>query len=154
MIRKITLTLCLTILSYSIYACDCKSKKSIDEARLTEMTSSDIVFIGEITKISDDKKLLTIVVEEIFKGDLVKEQELIFNNNLYCDPYVDKPGRWLIYASKIEGQLMINICGLSRSFKNPEDNRYFWIKPPSPARPVLNNDTSFIDENASLKIEQ
>jgi len=153
--RTILFALAL-VLSTANYACSCSPPGKYEVALSKEIEYSDNVIIGEILEISDNQKVITLKVKEIFKGELKQGQIITFKNNYYCEPFVDELGDWLIYSRMLDGEFSINPCGLSRSLKNPIKNRYFSvIPPPAPQHPDSLLSKSELELWASeLKAEQ
>lgn len=122
------------LISSKSVACDCKIPKSLKEIQNREFTNSKYIFVGEVLKIDAKKHTFEIKVIESFKG--VKNGKVY--SGIYgesCGPVIDEVGKWLIYAKSSTGNVIkINICGLTRSFKNPEHNisATKLPKPPSP----------------------
>jgi hypothetical protein len=131
---KRTLTLFVLIFFVlDIYSCDCKTKKKLDVARQTQFENAEIVILGDVFFISSDYMKFQIRILETFKGELKPDQIIEGENHLYCEPNANSIGQWLIYGYIENGKLKTIICGLSRSLKSPEDNRYFWAPPPPPS---------------------
>lgn len=132
-------TIFLVLVITESFGCDCGPVRKINEIRKTEFAVTELIFIGEIISISSDKKEIQIKVKEVFKGSISKTQLLIGQNNIYCEPYVENTGEWLIYGKIENGKLKINICGLSRSLEKPYENRYFrYIQIPPPQNATEN----------------
>lgn len=126
-----------------LLACDCGPLEKLDTIREKEYENSDVVFTGRIISLSEGWVDFKIGVTESFKGNIKKGQILSGKNNTDCEPYINSGGDWLIYGKIVNGSLVINPCGLSRSFDFPYDNRYFRSipVPPLPAE----RDSTFND---------
>ncbi len=132
---KQTLTILFTLITTYVFACECSPSPQLTESQKKEFKQSDYVLVGEVLSISDDHTHFIIKLKEVFKGNLVVGQVLQFDNNYFCEPYVRQTGDWLVYGKVEDGQFTMNLCGLSRSLDNPEENRYFngiGIPPPPP----------------------
>ena len=139
-------TIFLFLIVTETYSCVCGPTIELNEIRNTEYSSAELIFIGEIISISADKKEFKIEVKEVFKGAIKKSQVLNGQNNIYCEPYVENIGEWLIYGKKENGKLKINICGLSRSLKKPYENKFFRYNPIPPPQDA--------EEKGILKIDR
>ena len=144
--RKIKYLLFLIILFFQVtgiklFACDCGPPENLDSIRAQEYKNSDVVFTGKIVFLSEGWTEFKIQVTETFKGDIKRGQVIAGMNNITCVPYINGGGQWLIYGKMENGMLSINQCGLSRSFKNPDENRYFSIIPVPPL-PVVRDSSS------------
>ena len=131
--------------SISGYIFQCKSELSLDKARIEEFKISDLVFIWEVIEINETEEYAIVQPIELFKSDKKFIEPIIINIDIYCEPIIYSKGKWLIYASNFEEKLMVNVCGLTRSFKQPDENRYFQLLPPPPPPPPAPEDTVKID---------
>ncbi|MBR9833145.1 hypothetical protein GYB57_13440 [bacterium] len=104
----------------------------MDSARYDEILNSDLIFIGEVIEINIEENYSIIQPIEVFKSDQVLKEPIKINIDIYCEPIIYSKGKWLIYASFFDDRLMVNVCGLTRSFKKPDENRYFQLPPPPP----------------------
>lgn len=154
-IRKMKFILSLFILFFfvtgtKLFACDCGPLEKLDTIREKEYGNSDVVFTGRIISLSEGWEDFQIGVTEFFKGKIKRGQILSGKNNTGCEPYIDKGGEWLIYGKIVNDSLVINPCGLSRSFDFPYENRYFRSipVPPLPA----GRDSTFNDAERIKKI--
>ncbi len=121
-IKVLTLLFWTFLISSKLFACDCKDFKSLKEIQNKEFKESKYIFIGKILKIDFKKHTFKIKVMESFKGVLKGK---VYNGiyDQWCGPIIDKFGNWLIYANRNSKNLIqIRHCGLTRSFKNPENN--------------------------------
>lgn len=124
----------LIITSSKAVACTCSVPKSLKAIQDYEYEISECIFIGEVLEIDSELNIFTVKVLESFKG--------VENGTIYigkydpmCGPIIDQTGKWLIYASfNDENHMVINHCGLTRSFKRPEHN-VSATKPPMPPLP-------------------
>ncbi len=149
---KLVTIILFIICATDCMACECAEQKLID-AQHNEYVISDLIIIGNVIKISDDKQFLTLVIKEIFKGDQTVQDTIIFKNNYYCEPYVDFGGDWLLYGQLTNGVFRINECGLSRSFMTPERNLFFRFLPQPP--PEANaDDESILKEEIRIDEEK
>ena len=119
---QILLILFLTLLIPKVsFACECLPS-SLVSAQKIEFENSDCILIGEVLEIDPKNDTFKVKVIESFNGD---ENDIVYNGiyNRFCAPIINKKGKWLIYGNiNDDGLLEINACGLTRSFKNPEDN--------------------------------
>lgn len=151
---KLLLSIFLFTLSFSTcIACDCNDFEKLNIAREKEYNYSDVIFIGEIIALSDDSSNFQIKVLELFKGDIIVSQTLVGINNSYCTPYINKTGKWLIYGNLQNGELRLNICGLSRSFETPYHNHHF-IYIPEPPKQIDSTYKSSVLRESLAKKEQ
>jgi hypothetical protein len=133
------------------WACDCGPLKKLDYERNAEYQNAEFIFIGYIYNLKNNKRVFEVKVKEIFKGNLKIGQIINGKNNYYCEPFVNESGDWLIYGKIENGKLLISLCGLSRSLKNPENNRYF-IPPVLPPPPPPNSERTQVQlENLPKK---
>ncbi len=124
---QIILILFLTLLIPNVsFACECLPR-SLVSAQNIEFENSDCILIGEVLEIDPKNDTFKVKVIESFNGD---ENEIVYNGiyNRFCAPIINKKGKWLIYGNiNDDGLLEINACGLTRSFKNPEDNFQIFV---------------------------
>lgn len=121
----------MVLSSFKPAICSCAPPKKIEVRRELEYRNSDCVFIGDVFEIDTVSHTYKIKVIESFDGDKVGK---VYNgeNIDNCSIYIDSKGKWLIYALQNENHIInINGCGLTRSFKSPE-NGYATIPPPPP----------------------
>jgi hypothetical protein len=119
------------LISNQSIACDCRDYKDLKEIQNKEFTNSKYIFIGEISKIDTKKHIFEVKVIESFKG---AKNGKVYRGvyDTLCGPIINVFGKWLIYATSYSGNsIKINICGLTRSFKNPE-HIISATKPPKP----------------------
>ncbi|MGL3001517.1 hypothetical protein [Flavobacterium sp. RSSB_23] len=129
--RILTAFFLFCLISNQSIACDCRDSKDLKEIQNREFTNSKYIFIGEISKIDTKKHTFEVKVIESFKGAK--------NGKVYrgvydklCGPIIDEVGTWLIYGTLSSGNtIKVNVCGLTRSFKNPE-HIISATKPPKP----------------------
>jgi len=103
-------------------ACECPIPKNLQSIQNREFENSDCILIGEVLEINSKNDTFKVKVIESFSGD---KNGKIYNGiyNRYCEPIIDQKGKWLIYGNiDEEGILEISMCGLTRSFENPEKN--------------------------------
>ena len=124
--RIILLILLIFFININSFACSCvPSKLSIKQKQ--EIENSECVFIGEVININSENNTYEIIVKESIDGNESIGEIFIGKNHKYCTPNITKKGKWIIYG-KIEGDFLVtNICGISRSFENPELNLYTQI---------------------------
>ena len=145
------LTLIINILENLIF-CTCATPKSLEAQQEYNFSISDVVFIGEVIKINQEKNTFKIETLENFKGINTNQ---IYDGTFepFCHPYINEKGRWLIYAN-INEQCVIEVisCGISRSFDHPEDNFMVLPSPPPPVPPELKKDKEeLIKERSDYK---
>ena len=105
-----------------VHACNCPIVKDLEKIQQYELKNSECIFIGEVINVDSENELFEVRVFESFNGDGI--------GNIYvgtydsqCGPKVDEKGRWLIYGNfGTDSELIVNSCGLTRSFENPENN--------------------------------
>jgi hypothetical protein len=123
-----TIILLLTFLiSSKLTACECTIPKDLTSVQTNEFENSDCIFVGEVIVLDSEKGTFKVKVAESFNGDKKGE---IYNGiyNFTCEPIINKKGKWLIYGNINEdGFLEISLCGLTRSFTNPENNLQIFI---------------------------
>jgi len=125
--KKTLLLIILFLGTFSGWACLCPPPGRLDDARQIEIQSSDIIVIADVLEINKTDHTFKVRVIEVFKGKTKKGEIMIIKNWRFCEPNVDKNGKWLIYSSIIDGSLYVNDCGLTRSFRHPENNSHFFI---------------------------
>lgn len=119
------------MISNQLIACDCRDSKDLKEIQNREFTNSKYIFIGEILKIDTKKHIFEVKVSESFKG---AKNGKVYRGvyNKLCGPIINEFGKWLIYATSNScNYIKVNVCGLTRSFKNPE-HTISVTKPPKP----------------------
>lgn len=119
------------LISNQSIACDCRDSKDVKEIQNREFTNSKYIFIGEISKIDTKKHTFEVKVIESFKG--VKNGKVYRGvYNKLCGPIIDEVGKWLIYGTSYsDNAIKVNVCGLTRSFENPE-HIFSATQPPKP----------------------
>jgi hypothetical protein len=135
----------LILTSSKAIACTCSVPKSLKAIQDYEYEISECIFIGEVLEIDSILSRFTFKVLESFKG--------VENGTIYigkydpmCGPIIDEIGKWLIYGNfNDENQIVINHCGLTRSFKRPEHN-VSATKPPMPPLPNKKETKSEIEK--------
>ncbi len=135
----------LILTSSKAIACTCSVPKSLKAIQDYEFENSECIFIGEVLEIDDVRSVFTFKVLESFKGE---EHETIYigKYDQMCGPIIDETGNWLIYGNfNDENQIVINHCGLTRSFNKPEDN-ISATKPPMPPPPNKQETESDIEK--------
>jgi hypothetical protein len=120
------------VTAIKLFACDCGPLEQLDTIRAQEYKNSDVIFTGRIISLSEGWEDYKIGVTESFKGNIKKGQILTGKNTIDCEPFINMGGDWLIYGKIVNDSLVINPCGLSRSFKYPYENRYFSTVPLPP----------------------
>ena len=144
-LRYINLVLTMFFISikgYSFCFCPPLPLKKLQQYELKE---SELIFVGEITDFNKKTQSYKVKIEELFRGELKKGDIIIGENLRYCTPHITRNGKWIIYGKIINGVLKMNECGISRSFKNPQES-ISSILPPLPPE----NE----EENNRLKYEQ
>ena len=102
------------------FACICVPKR-LSDLQQSEIKNSECIFIGEVTEINNSNNTFKIKVIESLDGGDSKGNIYEGRNWKYCAPYVNSKGKWLIYGKMEEGFLHLNMCGISRSFENPQE---------------------------------
>nr|WP_298996048.1 hypothetical protein [uncultured Allomuricauda sp.] len=124
----------LVLTSTKVCACLCKVLESLKEIQDLEFKNSECIFIGEVLEVDAFNDSFRFKVIESFKGE---ERGEIYNGkyDALCGPIINETGKWLIYGNfNKENQIIINHCGLTRSFNKPESN-ISASKPPMPPQP-------------------
>ena len=104
---------------YPSYACTCPPSR-LSDIQKEEIKNSDFIFIGEVSEIDSSNNTYKVrVLESLSEGD---NEGTVFTGKNWesCSPFVDSKGKWLIYGKMKEDYLRVNLCGISRSFENPE----------------------------------
>ena len=143
---KIILIL-LFISSINLYACNCKYQGNLEVLQNIEFNNSECIFIGEVIDIDSENNVFEVIIIESFNGIEIGE---IYSGlyDKYCGPIINEKGKWLIYGNfNSENQIVINHCGLSRSFENPENN----TSASNPPEPLLPNTLISKSESESEK---
>ena len=112
----------------------CPPQRELSLQRQIEYDNSELVLIGEITELTNSRSKFKVVAKEIFKGDVFENQELTGRVGFVAEPIIKITGVWLIYGTIQEGELVLNVCGLSRDMERPYESQYFNhpIVPPPP----------------------
>ncbi len=124
----------LMLVSIRGVACTCSVPKSLKAIQDFEFENSECIFIGEVLELDPDSSIFKFKVVESFKGE---EIGTVYSGKYdkMCGPIIDETGNWLIYGNfNDENQIVINHCGLTRSFNKPENN-ISATKPPPPPTP-------------------
>jgi hypothetical protein len=109
-----------------LYACDCGKLADLRTQQKRAISQSNLILIGDVISIDKDNERYLIKVIEILKVQVATDTlEGIRKTNCSMIPTV---GRWLFYKDPVffEDDLIINkkfdysVCGMSRSFRNPE----------------------------------
>lgn len=139
-IRKILLFMVL-ISTHYVKSCDCKTPKTLKAIQQTEILQSDYIFVGEVMSFDFNTNTFEIRVIESFKGSF-NEETIVGHFDAYCGPNINSKGRWIIYSHKGSNEeIIINACGLTRSFIEPESNIMASDAPlPPPANHIETND--------------
>jgi len=119
---RLTLIIITLFLGMKSFACTCGRPISIEAIQIGEFEDSECVFIGEVLEVNRKEKSFKIKVIESFKGS---DEETIYAGTYdeQCGPIINEKGKWLIYGDlNDENVIEVNICGLTRSFTNPEYN--------------------------------
>ncbi|WP_396591161.1 hypothetical protein [Allomuricauda sp. R78024] len=125
----------LVLTSTKICACSCKVPESLKEIQDSEFENSECIFIGEVLEVDAFNNSFKFKVIESFKDEKSGE---IYNGkyDALCGPIINETGKWLIYGNfNDENQIVINHCGLTRSFNKPENNISTLNPPPMPPQP-------------------
>jgi hypothetical protein len=118
----------------------CPPQRELNLQRQIEYDNSELVFIGEIIELTNSKSKFKVVAKEIFKGDIFENCELIGRVGFVAEPIIRNTGLWLIYGTIQEGELVLNVCGLSRDLERPYESQYFnhpIVPPPPDAWPPI-----------------
>lgn len=113
------------------YACNCPIVKELAKIQNYEIENSECIFVGDVFEVDKVNKTFKVKVIESFDET---GSETIYSGTYdpICGPSINEKGFWLIYANFYGGsELHINSCGLTRSFKRPEDNLVMDILMPS-----------------------
>jgi len=108
--------------SFNLFACDCKHQGNLKVLQKIEFDNSECIFIAEVLKIDPETNTFIFKVMESFSENSIDNIQIGVYDE-FCGPTINEKGRWLIYGNfDSENRIKINHCGLSRSFKNPENN--------------------------------
>ena len=97
--------------------CTCAPNGNWRKATPKEYNIVEDVFIGDVT-IDEITSEYSIVVCEVFKGNLKSEQIIDGENLGYCGPFVNKNGEWVLFG-KYSTNFKVNDCGLSTNIAKP-----------------------------------
>lgn len=124
----------------NFFFCTCPPPVKIEKQQKREFKESECIYIAEVTSINENEEIFEFTIIESFKSNEESEGCVgVFNK--YCYPVITQKGRWLLYGNlDNNSNLIINECGLTRSFKTPERSA-FAITPPPP----------FLDKKLSSK---
>ena len=129
---KLSKTTLLTIgilTSIKSFACTCKTK-SLSEWQKWEIENSECIFIGEVIELNESDRTFKVKVIESLDGGDKMGNVYIGKNWMYCSPYVSETGKWIVYGHLQSGFLRLNMCGISRPFRNPTTFSSDRIPPP------------------------
>ncbi len=127
---KIVLIFLFVFPIYLSFVCTCPPSR-LSDLQKEEIQNSDFIFIGEVLEINNSDNTYKIKVLESLNECDNRGVIYIGKNWESCSPLVDAKGKWLIYGKMDEGYLKVNLCGISRSFKNPVEV-YNSVLPPLP----------------------
>ena len=140
------LIIIVNFLESSIF-CTCATPKSLEAQQEHNFSISDVVFIGEVIKINQEKNTFKVEVIESFKG-INSNQIYDGSFDPFCHPYINEKGKWMIYGFINEDCIVeIISCGISRSFKHPENNIMVLPPPPIPTDEKLNQNEQKIERS-------
>ena len=129
---KIRLLFFIFILGFnSANGCTCTIPTSLKSIQEWEHENSSAIYIVDVVELDRSDDCFEFKIVESFKG---KWTNAIITGNYdsQCGPSITQKGRWLIYGDYLDGKFMVNACGLSRSFNNPEYNIAATNPPPPP----------------------
>ena len=115
-------------------ACDCARINDLDAFQRESYSTSELIFIGELTESNEDGSYEFRIIE-LFKGD-VPDSVVAGEYRTSCSAFPDTGEHfWLVYANpNANGVIDINSCGLSRSFEFPFLMNEQASVPPPPER--------------------
>lgn len=114
--------------------CTCARIENWRRATSQEFEYVDDVFIGDVT-INEKQTDYSIVVCEVFKGELKSGQIIKGVNIGSCEPFVAQNGKWVMFG-KYSTEFKVNDCGLSSNIAEP----YGRFPPPPPPPPDFKYD--------------
>jgi hypothetical protein len=138
------LTILILFISIKTFACTCAPKK-LSEWQKSEIENSECIFIGEVIEVNKTDLTFKIKVIESLDGGDEKGNTYIGKNWKSCSPYVSEKGKWIIYGHMEDGFLRLNMCGISRTFKNP------MVYPSLPPREFFEKKLSESEQRKILK---
>jgi hypothetical protein len=124
------ITLLLTNLNDNF--CTCPPIGNTIKETVDEFNNSNIVVIGEVTKVNNMVFKYEFTICEVFKGDLKKDSIIEGINPRTCNPIVDENGQWLLFGKLIDKNKFVhNNCGLTNSLIKPWKNLPLAVPPDS-----------------------
>ncbi|PWG78982.1 hypothetical protein [Pararcticibacter amylolyticus] len=126
--------------------CDCRDI-NYDDAFERDYKQSELIFLGEITKVSSG--IVFIKVVEIFKGNFRHTFKIDLERA--CTPAMSSGETWLIYANKESERITVSECSLSRSFNHSLKSFLVDLKLPPP--PAPGQEVNKMDKLNGLSIE-
>jgi|JI9StandDraft_1071089.scaffolds.fasta_scaffold74770_3 hypothetical protein len=112
------LTILLTLLTISTWACDCKIK-SLKENQDLSYNYAQLIFIGDVVEIDTTTGNYKIEIVEILKGK--SKAKIVKGTAMTSCSGFPGLGRWIIYAESFDGDTIeFSSCGMSRSFSDPQ----------------------------------
>ena len=117
-------------------ACICPPTRLSDKQK-EEIENSEYIFIGNVIEIDESNHTYKIRIIESLKNCAIEGLVYEAKNWKSCDPYINSTGKWLIYAQMEDGYIKTNLCGISRSFKKPQD-----VISSIPPPPLIENESN------------
>ena len=124
------LLVCIFLLSFNnLYSCDCGKLADLKTQQKKAILQSSLILVGDVISVDMDNGKYLVKVVEVLKGQVVSDTlEGILKTSCSLIP---KVGRWIFYneplffyddptQNDINKKLSYSVCGLSRSFENPE----------------------------------
>ncbi len=112
--------------------CTCPPLGNPEKETVNEFNNSDLVLIGEVTRVNSKDFKYEFIVCEVFKGDLEENMKIEGVNPRTCNPIVDENGQWLLFGKLTEENKFVqNDCGLTNSLIKPWKNLPMALPPDS-----------------------
>ncbi|WP_034917123.1 hypothetical protein [Gillisia sp. CAL575] len=112
--------------------CTCPALGNTEKETANEFNNSELVLIGEVTRVNSKDFKYEFIVCEVFKGDLKENMKLEGVNPRTCNPIVDENGQWLLFGELTEKNKFVhNDCGLTNSLIKPWKNLPMTLSPRS-----------------------
>ncbi len=103
--------------------CTCPPLGNTEKETVEEFNNSDLVLIGEVTRVNIKDSKYEFIVCEVFKGELKENLKIEGINPRTCNPVVDENGQWLMFGKLTEKNKFVqNSCGLTNSLIKPWKN--------------------------------
>ena len=112
--------------------CTCPPLGNTEKETVEEFNNSDLVLIGEVTRVNIKDSKYEFIVCKVFKGELKENLKIEGVNPRTCNPVVDENGQWLMFGKLTEKNKFVqNACGLTNSLIKPWKNLPMALSPNS-----------------------